>query len=253
MLMLAREIERRLKDSRRPDLQEVKKKFNSLDKSSKKLISESNLKEMKQAFEVLCELMSKAGDLVTAVGERSYNESKRNSGLEARNEKLTKEIDELKKVVTELKKDNENLKTKIKDLEGDENTLILGQMIVEVESGIISKLIPSAIKDDFSIFDLRSFFDVLDRTTDLSLDALNDTRHKKLVDSWKKLQTDLGWDRSKHKQFVFKAKQIRNETAHRFDLQKAKDILVNYPANQVTRSKYIQFLQMYEKLYPVQQ
>ena len=254
VLMRAREIESCLKDNKRPDLQEIKKMFKALDKSSKKVISESNLEEMKQAFEVLCELMSKAGDLVTAVGERSYHESKRNSGLEVRNENLAEEIDALKKVITELKKDNEDLKKKMKYLEGDENTLILGQMLVKVEKGIISKLIPRDIRDYFSIFNLRSFFEVLDRKSELSLDAFEDeTSYDELVDSWKKLQKHLGWERSKHKQFVSHAKKLRNETAHRFDLQEAKSILENYPADPVTRSKYNELMKMYEKLYPGQQ
>ena len=223
------------KDDKRPDLQKVMKEF----KAFQKVVSEPNFELKQQTFEDLCEVISKFWDYVTIIGERSYNESKENRTL-------TKRVITLEREIEKLEKDNEVQKSKMKDLEGDELTLILGQMVVEIEQKIIAKVIPADIISEFSIVNLRSLEDVLDWQTRLCKRAFNGRydEHCKSITSWEKLQTDLQWD-IRHDQFVLKVKQDRNITAHRFHLQRAKEVFANYRPE----SKQQQFIHMYEKLH----
>lgn len=212
-----------LNDHKRPDLQEVKTEFKKVQKVISENFESASPEVIKQAYEQLFKLTSKVWDVVTAIGERSYNESKRNSKLVDENKKLTEEARALIQDVEEQKKYFEDQKRKTKDLEGDENTLILGQMAVEIEKKIIAHVIPADIKEEFSIFNLISMEDVLASETRLCKKAFHGRydEYCKSVTSWEKLQKDLQWD-IRHDQFVLRVKQDRNLAAHRFHLQRAK-------------------------------
>lgn len=220
----------------RSDFKKLKEELHNLHTSCDDLISDSSghQSELECAYQVLCDVLAKIGDLLSIIYDRTIE-----SSLNEEVASLKKEVGSLQARIGNLQAKQEiyqatimNLHEQLEKQQDDQDILMVGQLGVEIEKAIISKLLPSkAMRRYYRIFNMERLQEVLsDAKLRLKVFNNNESSSKKMLQEWSEMQENtfkkLNTDQWRITALINDYKYRRNSTAHpQFDLERTRKIV----------------------------
>lgn len=210
----------------RSDFEELKEELHNLHTSCDDLISDSNgqtnQSELECAYQVLCEVLAKIGDLLSIINDRTIE-----SSLNEEVASLKKEVGSLRAENGKLREQLEKLQKQMEKLLEDQDKLMVGQLGVKIEGAIISKLIPPEAIKYYHIRSMQSLNEVLsDHDYQVEVFKKNQTSINKMLRDWNDMQIKFNFDPRRLAGMIKTFKERRNPTAHpEFDLQRTRGIV----------------------------